>query len=253
MYFLNIKNDEGGRRFRWSFEEGRNAIELTYYPFKRQFGIELDLQADREDTVLFILKIPFLFSIYLSFDLWFGYSEWWSKNILRLEEDRRYDGRSFGIRWIDTDDAAHEPLGTIRISLGHCLNYTKSSDPKWMDTWLNLNKWIFGKVSFQSTPIKDDSRQVLIPAGYKYDAKSYLCKCVMTEDVWSVPRFRKPLKLLRTEVSCEEGVPHPGKGTCDYNQEEGRLYSTSMCCDNFDKAFEEFKNTVIDMRKRYPL
>lgn len=253
MYFLNTKNDGGGRWLRWSFENGHTAVNLEIYPFRREFAIEVDFRADCDRTILFTLKLPFLFSAYLSFDTRFGYSMWWSQKFLRLDSDRRYDGRGFGIRWCSPDGDAHNPLGTIDIKLGRHLNCWKSSDPRWMDIVINPNKWVFGKRSYTSNTIGEDIRWVVIPGGYSYDEKSYLCKCVMTEDVWSFQRFKKPLKLTRTEVSCEEGVPHPGKGTCEYNCGEDRLFSSNMCCDNFDEAFDEFKNAVLDMRKRYPL
>ena len=59
--------------------------------------------------------------------------------------------------------------------------------------------------------------------------------------------------MLRSEVSSEEGIPHPGKGTCDYNCGESALYSSTSPESNPDLAFEKFKNDAIWYRKNYPL
>ena len=97
-------------------------------------------------------------------------------------------------------------------------------------------------------------RELLIPA-YKeeYPEKKYNCKCTLRERIWTFQRFKKPYKMLGTEIECEEGIPHPGKGTCDYNCQDGTLYSQSSPVDNIDEALEHFKEQAIWYRKHYPL
>ena len=253
MRLHTIKEKDGIRCFLHGNKDSYDEIvSWEFYPFKREFGISLDLNADSERTISFMLKIPFLFALYVTFDRKFGYSNWWRK-LLRLDEDRKYDGRRFGITW-NKSDFPETRSGTWRLSLGEYENCWNSTDPKWLSMSFTPSELIYGKIKYSDDNIIEVvERDITIPEGHGYPEKTYKCKCKIFESKWEFQRFKKPYTMLRSEVSSEEGIPHPGKGTCDYNCGEDHFSSITSPESNIDFAFEKFRNQAIWYRKHYPL
>jgi hypothetical protein len=81
-------------------------IGIEFYPWTDNGlpGISFGLRANDERTIHGSIKIPFLLALYVHIDAgMLGYKPWWRK-LLRLSEDRKYDGRNWGIRWSPSYD-----------------------------------------------------------------------------------------------------------------------------------------------------
>ena len=253
LFRINKSKEKDGVRY-WVYKTGAGYYQLfriEFYPFRREFGIELNLNANSEDTIAFMLKIPFLFAFYLTLDRKFGYSNWWRK-FLRLDESRKYDGRVFGITWYNDSEPSLRS-GTLYFHLGNYENDWNATDPKWLSFSITPSELLYGNVKYSENILKTEFRDLLIPAYNEYPEKTYKCKCILSERIWTFKRFKKPYKIIGTEIECEEGIPHPGKGTCDYNCQDGALHSITSPIDNIDEALEKFKEQAIWYRKNYPL
>jgi hypothetical protein len=230
---------------------GRFTIRNELYLFKSDCSIQLTLRDNYEGTISFHLGIPFLISWYISIDSKFGYSDWWKK-LLRLDSYMR-QGRRFGIGWNFSYGCVDG--GDITINLGSYVNEGRSSDPKWVSMSFCPKTFFCGKTKFEEHDVREVYKNVLIKGDADYPDKEYELVCKVQESKWSWPRFLKPLELTRTTVEVVDGsgIPHPGKGSCDYNCGESALYSSSTAESNPEKAFNAFVDQVYLYRKNYPL
>lgn len=229
---------------------GRFTIRNELYLFKSDFGISLTLRHDSERCIGIHLALPFLFSWYFSIDAAFGYSDWWHKLLMRKE---KYRSRVYKIDWL----SAHGSVdgGSINCSIGGHEHEWNSRDPWWYSFSFTPKTFFCGKTKFEEREIGKVYKKVLIKGNHSYPDKEYELVCKVRESKWSWPRFLKPLEMTRTtvEVADETGVPHPGKGSCDYNCGEGSLYSNSTAESDPEKAFNDFVEQVYWYRKNYPL
>ena len=98
-------------------------------------------------------------------------------------------------------------------------------------------------------------RKITVPAGHGYDEKEYDIKIERVICKFGMKRWFKNT-AYRYEVKCDEGVPHPGKGTCAHNCGEDAIYSLTFGAGSiecFDDAAEKFVADALETRKRYPL
>lgn len=216
-------------------------------------GILLTASADCEKTVGFNINIPFLFSLYVKADLGMvGYSIWWRK-LLRLDEERKYDGRKWGIRYIKDGDCID--AGYLDISLGRYDNHWKSSDPKWLSISIHPRVVLCGRTSYTEEDKGITEHKVLIKGSRGYSDKEYMLSCKEYISKWIWKRFKKPYLLKRYTVECvdKNGVPHPGKGTASYNCEESALHSQTSAANSREEAIQKFVDSVNWYRANYPL
>lgn len=199
-------------------------IGIEFYPWTDAGcpGINLSLKADPEHTISASIKIPFLLALYVTLSSKIGYAAWWRK-LLRLSEDRKYDGRDWGIRWSPSYGCVDG--GSIDINLGSYNNCWSSKDPKWLSMHFYPMRFLCGRATYIEQDNETTEHQVLIKYSRDYPDKVYILKCKEFVSTWTWKRFKKPLVITRYEVSSNEGVPHPGKGTTGYNCEESALYS----------------------------
>lgn len=254
MYFHSSKSDRGYRCWWYPFGcEGKTkqvSFSSEFYPFTKTCGVELALNADSDSTVAFNIKIPYMFSWYVSMNSLVGYRNWWGK-MLGLSGWRKHDGRRFGISWYSGDGCMSG--GSLDIKLGAFDNGWESSDPKWLSMSFYPEKFLFGNYTAKDKEIETTYRTVFFKGVRGYPDKNHILKCVLTEMTWTWKRFRKPFTMARYEVSSEEGIPHPGKGTCDYNCDETALYSQSSSAKNAKDAIDRFVQAVYKYRTTYPL
>jgi len=252
---MRIRKCREHNGWRWWINFGDYAkrgdtVRIEFYPGRRELGCTLSMRAQGESTISLMLKIPFLFSLYVTWDTMWGYSTKWSK-FLCLDDDRRYDGREFGFSWYGADGCISG--GSINFYLGSHLNGWSSKDPKWLRTHIYPQEILCGKDTVKMEDLETTEHSVTIPGNSTYPEKTYTVKCKEFRTTWTWPRFKKPLIINRFEVECEEGVPHPGKGTCDYNCDESRLYSQCAPADSREHAVQKFIDSCAWYRKNYPM
>jgi len=258
MRFRTSKAKKLGWRF-WINRDDYRSPELTGELYllgsssSSTSGFNIEFNADCEGTISLSCGIHKLIACYLTLDASFGYKDWW-RSLLRLDHEHRHEGRVFGIRWChNVDGCTSGP--SLDIKLGSFPNSWSRKDPKWLSTSFYPEKWIFGKCEYKHEPVKTTKHLVTIKAGRSYSEKDYELTCIEFKSSWTWPRFRKPLIMTRFEVKTDEpgGVPHPGKGTCDYNCDEGGLVSETSASKTAEEAVDKFVEQVYWYRKNYPL
>jgi hypothetical protein len=133
------------------------------------------------------------------------------------------------------------------------------------EKWYNWSKYYFledilkGNSEVSNKIIHTENKKFIMPAheGAGYEEKEYNAIVNRTQYITNYSRW-KSKTWYRWEVKVEEGVAHPGKGTCDYNCEEDACYSIAFAADdplisNADEAITEFIKSVDNTRTRYPL
>lgn len=261
------------RRFHCIKSENKHkGWRCWFYPFtdpkkdKCSIGAELYLwtdldmpgfnvygTADSEDTIGFNINVPFLFSIYVHADLGMvGYSNWWRK-LLRLDDEHKYDGRKWGIRYVKDNDCIDG--GYLSIDLGRYDNMWSSRDPKWLSTSIYPRVVLCGRAAYSEQDNGTTQHTVMIKGNRGYADKEYVLNCKEFVSTWTWKRFKKPYSLKRYEVSCDDknGVPHPGKGTTGYNCDESALHSQTSPANSREEAIQKFVASVDWYRANYPL
>jgi hypothetical protein len=82
--------------------------------------------------------------------------------------------------------------------------------------------------------------------------EEYEASVKLFESTWKRPRWFAH-KISRAEVKVEGGVRHPGKGTTSYNCDDDFTYSLTTPATTVREALNKFRDSVLDMRERYPL
>lgn len=229
---------------------GRITIRNEFYLFKKDFDIALSFRHDSEGCVAFHIAIPFLFSWYFGLDALFGYTDWW-KNLWRIRS--KFGSRKFEFGWLPAYGSVDG--GSFKCSFGGKLYEWSSRDPWWYSFSFTPKTFFCGKTKYEETDKATVDRRVLVKGDHKYPDQEYDLICKVFESKWSWKRFLKPLIITRTNVEVANGgqVPHPGKGTADYNCGEDGLRSQTSAESDPDKAIEKFVDQVYWYRKNYPL
>jgi len=233
----------------------RVNVGIEFYPWTDvdMPGFNVYGKANDEHTIGFSVNVPFLFSLYVHADLakW-GYSKVWRK-ILRLDEEHKYDGRSWGIKYIKNSDCIDG--GYLSIELGRYDNCWSSKDPKWLHTSIHPRVVLCGRATYSEQDNGTTQHTVTIKGNKEYADKEYVLNCKEFISTWTWKRFKKPYSLKRYEVSTQDkdGVPHPGKGTTCYNCEESALQSQTSPANSREEAVAKFVESVHWYRKNYPL
>lgn len=239
-YFIHFNNTLGTRTI---------TNELYLFPDSWGGGVNLELSGDCEGTISFHIRIPKLFSWYFSADCNFGQHPKWQK-FIRLG-DRKYDSREWGFSVDESFGCVSGPFVTFKF--GEFGNETRNSDPKWLSYHFEPQEIICGKHTYNVGDVEITEHLVNIPGSGEYKDKEHLLKCKETISTWTWPRFKKPLIVRRFEVSSEEGVKHPGKGSQCYNCEESALYSSCGPANSKECAIQNFIDSVTYYRTEYPL
>jgi len=244
-----IKRAQKGWRWWWHYDKPL-TIRNELYLFVRGCALKLNLHADSESTISFHIAIPYLISWFFTVDARFGYSEWYRK-LLCLDDDHKYGGRQFGFSYYNGDGCMSG--GSINLYCGAYINEWNSKDPKWYNISIYPQEILFGSYSANTKDLDTTDHIVTIEADRNYPEKTYTLQCKEFQTTWTWPRLRKPFVLNRYEVSCEGGVPHPGKGTADYNCNESSLNSQTCISGSRKEAVDKFVEQVYWYRKNYPM
>lgn len=140
----------------------------------------------------------------------------------------------------------------IWISLWGNTHSWHSDDPWWKEIVIDPSKILFGKDTYERENIK--VRDVVVPMPEKnYKATATLYR-------WTKSRTRLPFAVktgLNVEIDMNEPIPHPGKGTAEYNCGEDASHSLSSPVKNISNGIEDgigkVVSSVLWKRNNYPL
>lgn len=234
MWFHYSCEDPKGSLLRYGrcwFKIGKFSVnpEWKFGDFRFAIGINHGAQ---EDDLKFSFCIPGI-SFYLSLD-----------NVLPNKmKDALYDRKIWN--GLTTD---------IRIfEWAIWWNFRNNDDewspkiPKWQNGNFNIKDFFLGKLKTESHDITGTVPIEVVMPEKAYEGTAKRFEVIHNRSRW----FTK--KWMRTEISVEGGIPHPGKGTCEYNCGEDALFSISVPYDDIPKACKNFADSVLDYRERYPL
>ncbi len=217
--------NDGKRARRWFFSYD-NLVTHEYF---RLFSIEaaafkrgsyarlgVGFGGDCGGDVTFGLTIPYIFTFYLTLNLYFmrrilpegkTCAIW----ITGLVPDRDYDGT--GIRIEPWSDESWE------------------SGRSWWRNGVSFNfsDFLFGRRVYDRRTIQTSTRRIKIPNYKEYGTALHWADVEITVDSWKRPRWPRALRLVRTTVTPNVPVPIPGKGENSWDCGEDSRHSETMC------------------------
>lgn len=119
-----------------------------------------------------------------------------------------------------------------------------SKESKWRVGNFNFVDALLGRTKFSERVIEE--RDVLIPM----PEKSYPAHVKFTEDTWKRPRWF-PHRLTRVNVEIPEGIPHAGKGTCEWNCGDDATFGMTCAARSVADGVGKVVGSCLETRVRY--
>lgn len=229
-------NDNTLRKSRfWLYldKQSERCINLEYVIWTHFWGADIELFCGDGDRDLQLYLACGLFAVWLTFE-----------DILPIRWRPDYNKRFSSAREIGI--SIHDQR--IFVNLWNDPMGWSASDPWWWSFTLHPVDWVFGKTKYSEKEIEHyENVPLRICQHEEYSATVRLFESTWKRPWWSARKIR------RASVKVEKGVRHPGKGTMSYNCDDDFLYSLTTPADSVEEALNKFRDSVLDMRKRYPL
>ena len=209
------------------------SVNFEYVLWTHFWGADIELFGGDGDRDLQLHLACGLFAVWLTFG-----------DILPRKWQPDYKKRYSSTREIGV--SIHDQC--IWVSLWNDPMGSSRDDPWWWHFVLHPVDWIFGKTQYSDKEIQNLSSVPLRICEHEV----YPAKVRLFESTWKRPRWRAH-KIRRATVEVDKGVRHPGKGTMSYNCGDDFLYSLTTPADTVKEALTKFRDSVLDMRERYPL
>jgi len=218
---------------------------------KLSFGLEFSKCYVNEHTVSLGICILF-FSLYLNLSSsWLDNIKWYSKWLGEDTTKVMYswgEGRKSHANPKEFSFSVHDGIVFWRIFMDP-YNWD-SKTPKWRDNAIDFKKILLGDIQVEDTLL--ETKPVKIPMAEKeYDAEAKV-RVMNHKRRWPLSK-----QYLRVDIECEEGIPHPGKGTCSYNCADSRTFSLSVVPPSRNGAIEygigKMVESVLYCRSNYPI
>ncbi len=205
----------------------RNGLHAEWVIGSKTFNLGFSISKSylQEYTMQFVFAIPPI-AIYWDFTwAWLEKTKLWDKIIMYNKFSEMHgDTKEFSFRIFEWT-----------IWGEFCKNWgnSRSRDPWWMSWNINIPDLLFGRSKYSEEIVREQDVKIPMPEK-EYDGKGKLLLCT-----WKRPRWFAQ-KMYRTEIDVPEGIPHPGKGTCDYNCGDDKLFSET-------KPNTSIKDAICDM------
>ena len=208
-------------------------LSFEIYPFTKSFSFEICMSDDYEYTIHLNLCIPLLFSFYTGYD---------NKRLLDSKAMRKFVGYKYGSRltgfrffdwalWIDFYKSQHH------------------SGRRWSgySSVFHVDDFFLGKTTYHNTIVNSGDIDFFVEKGEVYSGKWKKMISTHERSRW----FDK--EVVMYELSVEDGVRTPGKGTSEHNCGEDAVYSLKGHYDCLDSIIKSFIKEVRYRRENYPL
>lgn len=111
---------------------------------------------------------------------------------------------------------------------------------------LHVADWVLGRTKHTSQDLRLERAVIGLPEG------EYPVDVTFTQHTWKRPRWRaRTIVRANLQVRADSGIPIPGKGENDYDQEEDALYSLTTPAETLEQAMERLIASVARDRERY--
>lgn len=196
------------------------------------FSIGLDLDADDR-------KLSWRFVV-PGVGLYFGVESWHVLGPLFDALGMGYDkphggGRSFGLRIYDW---------TVSWECWARQHEWRSSDPRWMNSHVNLAAVVLGERHYTEEELETRSVLVPMPEG------TYPAVAKVKRATWKRPRWPKALVRVRCDIDIADGIPIPGKGENSWDCGPDATYSLSCVANSIEDGIGELVASTLRTRQK---
>jgi hypothetical protein len=193
-------------------------------------GIGISFDKNNAD-ITFKLSLPFLFTLYFSFEHKKLYSV--------LKENKDYD---IDLYLYDKTDII------FRFKWGIDPRGMRGGNKfKWRDIYFNITDFILGDRQYNSVLVEEADIDIPMLEG------SYPAHIEIREDTWKRPRWpiKQVVKRAHIDMAEHKGIPHPGKGESSWNC--GDDATNGLCCpaSSISEAVGKMVSNVYHSRIRY--
>lgn len=227
-HWQNLTEDHGSKRSGLWYGRGwlnlwRWTLNLCWAFGKFSRSFHLGISKDTLDGEVGItICLPYLISLWFHFGgLRLRYDDW---NDARRDISLRiFDGMIWLILWGNPDEFRHRAIVIHVIDL------------------------IFGKTNYRKFDMVESRIDIPMPE------KSYPATVKMYTAEWRRSRWPFPERIRRADVTPDEPIPHPGKGTESYNLDDDALWSGIYVAETPAEAAVKVRESVMWCREHYPL
>lgn len=142
--------------------------------------------------------------------------------------------------------------GCIFVKLWCSLHEWHSDKPLWdagsskRQPVLHVANWLLGKMKHTEFPLETQRATVTLPEG------AYPVLIQFAAHTWKRPRWRaRTVVRANVQILTESGIPIPGKGENDYDQDEDAIYSLSTPAATVETALAALYASVERDRRKY--
>lgn len=239
IWFHKIK--EGFLFYRYFIYIGNRKISFEIKLGDFSFNLNFNIGGEESEELQFSFVIP-LIKIYL------GFSGFLPKKIRDYFYNKKlYNGLSTGISihhwiiwWIFFMDQ----------------DVWDNKEPKWRRGNFDIPQFFLGKEKYWKNIIEKKEIEFTVPEHKRgdivYSEKKHKGMVTRYKGNWKRKRwFTKSLN--RIEIDLINSIPHPGKGTADYNCEEDALFGCSIVGDKTSDIVNYVIKQTNYYRDNYPL
>ena len=181
-------------------------------------GIDLEVIGRSERAVHFSIRIPYLFSLYLSF-----------RNFFKLPDV----DREISVRIIE---------GSIFWTLWRTPHEWHSGD--WRNDSFNLPNFLRGRPKHSERDISTHEVDIPMPEGM------YPAKIRLYESTWRYPRWF-PRRLVRAEIEMVKPIPVPGKGENSWDIDDDAIFGGTYHASTIPEAIAAITRSAYRDREKY--
>lgn len=240
FHWQNLKKEDKtndilhGRCWFYFFERTTLGLEWS---IPGHSGLRFQLSFNHYgDTAIGLSIGLLLFSFHISFENHILYRL--LEKVTRRRDQKYTNGREIGFYiWGDA----------MSISIWNDPMESRHTDPFWMHSYFHFSDAFLGRAKCTKEVLKEKDIMVPMPE------KSYPGHAKLT-----LYRWKRPLwfahSMKRVEIDMSEGIPHPGKGTMEYNCGPDATHGiTTGQCNSIEEGIGYLVGSVLNDRERYPL
>jgi len=121
----------------------------------------------------------------------------------------------------------------------------KSRTPWYRNFAFGPIDFLLGDHKYSEKPLYEEDVEIPMPE------KTYSGTVKIYESSWKRPRWPWTKRIVRSTISVEKGIPHPGKGENSWDCGEDATYGLTSCAKTPQEAIVAMIESVMRDRKRY--
>lgn len=233
----NLSSAYTGRSERgWlHFWDNYIGVEWAANPKMLSFGAECEDRACGDENFHFHFSIPHVVGLFFCLEK--------LPIVTRLPGVKWQNGNHYsGCREVSF---TYDPIENNFVHWRLWRNPHIGNSNDWRDSGLFIDDLIFGPEKYSQQDIEIRRITIKMPEGdYEATARRHI-------STWTHKRWRKPRSMSRVTIDIPNGIPHPGHGENDWDQDDDATFAWTTKADTIDQAVENLKARIIEERERY--